>query len=143
MKKQRVLVCFDGSEHSERAINYAISNFDRGTHIELVYVEEAITPLYLSAPSLFVDTDIIKRIRDGAKKRLMEKADYIKRKGFSADYAYREGYPADEIIKESKKSKADIIIAGSRGMGKWKGSLLGSVSQSLAIRSQLPVLIIK
>lgn len=138
-----VIIGFDGSKYSDKAIDYVINHFDRKTSIELIYVEESITPIYLSSPSLFVDTDIIKRIKESADKKLKIKTDYIKKKGFKANYLYKEGSAADEIIKESKKSNASIIIIGSRGMGRWKGSILGSVSQALAIRSTTPVLIVK
>jgi len=53
------------------------------------------------------------------------------------------GDPADSIIDASKKHKIDTIVMGSRGTGKLTGLLLGSVSQSVAHKSECTVIIVK
>ncbi|MEM0143477.1 MAG: universal stress protein [Candidatus Parvarchaeum sp.] len=143
IKNQRIMIGFDGSEYSKRAVDYVIDNFDKKSTICLVYVEEMVMPLYLSNPSLFVDDKIIKKIRDKAKTELKNQAEQIKKKGFKVEYKYLEGYPPNEIIREAKRKNSNIIIVGSRGMGKWKGAVLGSVSQALTVMSKIPLLIIK
>ncbi len=143
MKKQTVVIAFDGSVYANKSISYAVQNFEKGSRIILVYVEQNITPLYLADQSLFVDNDIIKRIREKSIETIKRAANSIKDKGFNSSYVYMDGYPPDQIINAAKKQKADIIIIGSRGMGKWKGAVLGSVSQAVAIKSKIPVLIIK
>jgi nucleotide-binding universal stress UspA family protein len=143
IKKQKIVVGFDGSNHSKKAVKYVIDNFDRGSTIYLVYVEEMLTPLYLSNPSLFIDDSIIKKIREKTKKELKQQADMIKKKKFKVEYKYIEGYPPNQIINEAKRENANIIVVGSRGMGRWKGSVLGSVSQALTVISNIPLLIIK
>ena len=143
IKSQKIVVGFDGSNYSKKAVEYIINNFDRNSTIYLVYVEEMLAPLYLSNPSLFIDDSIIKKIREKTKKELKHQADVIKKKGFKVQYEYVEGYPPNQIINEAKKKNADIIVVGSRGMGKWKGSVLGSVSQALTVISKIPLLIIK
>jgi nucleotide-binding universal stress UspA family protein len=40
----------------------------------------------------------------------------------------RGGHPVDEIVKESKKSKADLIVMGSHGRSALSATVLGSVS---------------
>jgi nucleotide-binding universal stress UspA family protein len=143
IKGQKIIIGFDGSECSKKAADYAVNNFDKKSTIYLVYVEEMVAPLYLSNPSLFIDDSVIKKIRDRTKNELERKTREITKKGFKAQYEYIEGYPPNEILREAKRKNADIIIVGSRGMGKWKGSVLGSVSQTLAIMSKIPLLIIK
>ena len=143
IKSQKIVVGFDGSNYSKKAIEYIINNFDKNSTIYLVYVEEMLAPLYLSNPSLFIDDSVIKKIREKTKKELKHQVDIIKKKGFKVQYEYIEGYPPNQIINEAKKKNADIIIVGSRGMGKWKGSVLGSVSQALTVISKIPLLIVK
>ncbi len=143
MKRQRIIIGFDGSVYSDKAIKYVIKNFEKGSNISLVYVEELITPVYISSPGLLTNDNMIKQIKENAIKGISKRVNFMKKNGFKADYSYRKGSPVDEIIKEAKKSKVDIIIVGSRGMGKWKGSILGSVSQGLAVRSPLPTLIVR
>ena len=143
INKQVVIIGFDGSKHSDRAVDFVLDNFDRNSTIYLVYTEQAITPIYLSNPTLFVDDSIIKKIRNEAKNKLNERINYMKKRGSKAEYVYCEGYPPAQIIKEAKRRNADIIVVGSRGMGKWKGAMLGSVSRTLATISRIPVLIVK
>jgi nucleotide-binding universal stress UspA family protein len=143
IKSQKIVIGFDGSRYSKKAVEYAINNFEKKSMIYLVYVEEMPTPLYLSNPSLFIDDSIIKKIREKTKNELKHQVEIIKRRGFKVQYEYVEGYPPNQIINEAKRKNADIIIVGSRGMGKWKGSILGSVSQALTVISKMPLLIIK
>lgn len=143
IKSQKIVIGFDGSEYSKKAVEYAVNNFDKKSTIYLVYVEEMLAPLYLSNPSLFIDDDVIKKIREKTKKELKHQVEIINKKGFKAQYEYVEGYPPNQILNEAKRKNADIIIVGSRGMGRWKGSVLGSVSQALTVISKLPLLIIK
>jgi nucleotide-binding universal stress UspA family protein len=52
----------------------------------------------------------------------------------------RQGQPADILCAEAKG--ADLLIVGSRGLGGFRGLLLGSVSQQCANHAPCPVVII-
>ena len=47
------------------------------------------------------------------------------------------------ILRVAAQEKSDIIIMGSRGLGLFKGALIGSVSQKVVEESQIPVMVIK
>ena len=47
-----------------------------------------------------------------------------------------------EKIPENMK-KSDMIIMGSRGLGLFKGALIGSVSQKVVEESKVPVMVVK
>ena len=87
INKQVVIIGFDGSKHSDRAVDFVLDNFDRNSTIYLVYTEQAIAPLYLSNPTLFVDDSMIKKIRNEAKNKLNERINYMKKRGFTTCYA--------------------------------------------------------
>jgi nucleotide-binding universal stress UspA family protein len=143
IKSHKIVVGFDGSDYSKKALDYVLINFDKGSTVYLVYAEEMTTPLYLSNPSLFIDDTVIRKIKEKTENELKNVTEHIKKKGFKVYYRYTIGYPPNEIVKEAKSKKADIIVVGSRGMGKWKGSVLGSVSQTLTVISKIPLLIVK
>lgn len=48
-----------------------------------------------------------------------------------ATVVVNEGDPAETIITYAKDHGMDIIIMGSRGLGKFKGLVLGSVSHKV------------
>jgi len=54
-----------------------------------------------------------------------------------------EGDPADRIIEASEQHNVDTIVMGCRGVGKLKGIVLGSSSQSVAHRARCSVVIVK
>ena len=53
------------------------------------------------------------------------------------------GDPSQKIIDESIKGSYDLIVMGSRGIGAFKGAVLGSVSQHVLVGTNRPILIVK
>jgi len=63
--------------------------------------------------------------------------------GIKANNIVRSGHPAEEILKEAKRSKAGLIVMGSRGKGAI-GAVLGSVTFGvLHGRSRTAVLVVR
>jgi nucleotide-binding universal stress UspA family protein len=52
----------------------------------------------------------------------------------------RQGQAADVLVAESRD--ADLLVVGSRGLGGFRGLLLGSVSQQCAHHAGCPVVIV-
>jgi nucleotide-binding universal stress UspA family protein len=52
----------------------------------------------------------------------------------------REGQPAEVLVAESKD--AELLVVGSRGLGGFRGLLLGSVGQQCAHHAACPVVIV-
>ncbi len=53
------------------------------------------------------------------------------------------GNPAEQIVEYARERKADLIITGSRGFGKFKTMLLGSTSQQVAQLAECSCLTVK
>ena len=51
-----------------------------------------------------------------------------------------EGSPAEILIEASRD--ADLLVVGSRGLGGFKGLLLGSVSQQCSQHARCPIVIV-
>jgi nucleotide-binding universal stress UspA family protein len=54
-----------------------------------------------------------------------------------------EGDPAERIIDYAKEHEVDIIVIGSRGLGTFKGLLLGSVSNKVSHRADRTCVIVR
>ena len=54
-----------------------------------------------------------------------------------------EGDPATAIIDVAATRKSDLIVMGSRGLGRLAGLLLGSTSQKVVSHAACPVLIVR
>ncbi len=95
-------------------------------------VEYAPPPL----PTSF-KTDVVKQSRKGLEKKISK----FKRYKLNYSIEVKVGDVADEIIKASKNY--DLVVIGSRGLGKLKSALLGSVSSKVVEHARCPVLVIK
>ncbi len=75
-------------------------------------------------------------------KQIQELADQISKEKIKVTPLLIQGVTVDEIIKESKKFKANIIIMGSHGHGAMYNLLMGSVIEGVIRESNVPVMIV-
>src|ERR1044072_6853065 len=61
--------------------------------------------------------------------------------GVEVETEVLEGDPAGRILELARLRAVDLIVVGSRGLGRIAGALLGSVSQDVVQRSDRPVLV--
>lgn len=139
---KKILVPTDGSGHSHRAFLMAV---DMGKQLdaEIILLNVAATPEALGY-SLSMDAatalDKHNMSSEIAFIRTMEGANLDE---ISVKTRRATGYPAREILKEAIKEEIDLIIMGVHGYGLIAGSLMGSVSQKVLVKSEKPVLLIK
>ena len=50
------------------------------------------------------------------------------------------GSPAEEILKVARRQRADLVVLGTRGMGRAARLLLGSTADAVLRHARLPVL---
>jgi len=53
------------------------------------------------------------------------------------------GDTPEQIVEVAKRSEADLIIMGSRGMTEWKSLLLGGVANKVVHHAACPVLLVR
>jgi nucleotide-binding universal stress UspA family protein len=71
----------------------------------------------------------------------MQVADMGSAEGVEIDRVVRQGQPAAILVEEA--ANADLLVAGSGGLGGFRGLLLGSVSQQCAEHASCPVVILR
>lgn len=138
---ERILLAVDGSEHGVRAARTAgdLSRAMNSQRIRIVVAYEPIPP-YLGEPNLqqAIDTRLIqaKTILEAAVKAVGETPAEIHTELI-------EGSPAEAIISVAVTRSSDVIVMGSRGLGRIAGAVLGSTSQKVVTHAPCPVLIIR
>ena len=151
--KKKIMVCLDGSKHSEKALSQAIEiakKFD--SKIFLVHVVEPTVvlstmqspadPYWGSISAPLIEHSLNKEQKQG-NKILTKNSRILERAGVSFDIALLLGNPSEEILNFSRKKKVDFIVVGSLGKGMLSRVLLGSVSTSISQRSDCTVIIVR
>lgn len=134
----RVLVAYDGSEPSERALEMVSRMVVNDTDMEVILVHVVL--LFSSgAAATGIDTvllDDVSPIQDKLQSIAGSLTSNARIK------ILRGSSPADLIVRCAIEEECDLIIMGSRGRGGVKG-YLGSVSYAVVKDSPISVLIAK
>jgi nucleotide-binding universal stress UspA family protein len=145
---KRLLVAYDGSEASTKAIDLAIqcSTHDDElvllTVIPAALVESTFTNMLL--PTIDLSTVVTPgTFKEKAMENLGKIAKDLEGKLSKVDIAVEAGDPADEILLVAKKYDSDIILIGYKGYGKEGRFLLGSVTDKVVRHASRSVLVVR
>ena len=139
----KLLVAFDGSRQSKKALDTAVkmAKLDEDLEIHVVYVKKPVIVLEGYTGIYFEQ-----RLEEPNKEAeiILNEAKNILNAVPNPVYTHIiEGDPAEEIIELAKGKNIDLILIGSRGLSGIKEFFLGSVSHGVAQRAECPVLIVK
>ena len=137
---KNILLGVDGSPHSMQAANVS-GELARSLKADLriVVVFEPI-PTYLGESLL--QQAILSRM-ETAEHVLQEALNVIGKIPGQLETVMLEGPAAEAILAAVSVHNNDLIIMGSRGLGKLAGLLLGSQSQKVVQHASCPVLIVR
>jgi nucleotide-binding universal stress UspA family protein len=136
-----IVVGVDGSAGSVHALEFALAEArSRGAEVKAVSAWHVPASAYNTGwvPVGFDPGDFEKIARSALDKSL--DAAGAAESGVSVTPILREGQAADVLGAEAHE--ADLLVVGSRGLGGFKGLLLGSVSQQCAHHASCPVAIV-
>jgi nucleotide-binding universal stress UspA family protein len=135
-----ILVAVDGSDHSIKAARLA-GDMARGMHADLwVLTVFDPVPTYLGTANMqAVAAAHITHAEEILKNALHE----IGTIPGKLDTEILEGPVAEAILQVADTRPIDLIIMGTRGLGRLTGALLGSQSQKVISHSRVPVLLVK
>jgi len=78
-----------------------------------------------------------------SEKELRSIKKYCEKKGIQFAFKVLIGKPASKIAKFAEQGKVDLVVIGSKGIGGFKGKVLGSVANSILQESKVSVLLVK
>lgn len=140
-RKRTVLIAVDNSEYAERAFDCYVNEVKKeGDFICLVHVPE-LYDLTLASPT--VVNKILAELREkvnALEKKYTKKIQDVKLTG---KIRTGQGKPGEVICKFADDEHADLIVVGSRGLGTFRRTFIGSVSDYIVHHSHVPVLVCK
>ena len=137
----KILLAVDGSEHASHAAKVAgdLVRSVKASELRIVIAYEPV-PAYLGEPNL---QNAINARMTESHDILQEAEQMVGEIAVQIHSELIEGQIADAIIDVAKTRNCDLIIMGSRGLGRLAGALLGSNSQRVVSEAPCPVLIVR
>lgn len=138
----KILVPVDGSDNSYRALDAALFFSDKlGSKVAAVHVMEDIPVLHIQSEKLL--RELLEDYTNREQLILTKSSEIARKKGLAIDTILLRGNPSSIILDFCEKEKYDVIVMGSRGLGKFKELILGSVSNKIVHHSRSPVVLIR
>jgi nucleotide-binding universal stress UspA family protein len=135
---RRMLIGYDGSPQSEKAVEIAFSLAQ--------CIDSTVLVLAVARPPEPATSVELEAVLDDAKehyqagfKRILEKA-RVHNLHVETDMAV--GHPGEQIIHRAEKDGIDLIILGRRGRSMIARMMLGSVSERVLRYAHCPVMVV-
>lgn len=135
----KILLAVDGSKHSLHAAAMAgdLARAMKSRELRIVVAYDPIPP-YLGEPNLQTAIDARLREAQGVIQAATQAVGSVPAEIHSEMI---EGSPAEAILEVCNTRQSDLVVMGSRGLGRLSGLLLGSTGQKVVSHAPCPVLI--
>jgi nucleotide-binding universal stress UspA family protein len=138
----KMLVPVDGSDNSFRALDQTIFLAkSTGASATAIHVIENPPTVYVESQKLL--NDLLANYKAESAKVLDRCKQIADKNGVQIETVIAEGDAASSIVGYAHKESFDLIVIGSRGLGRFKEMVLGSVSNKVLHHAKCSVLIVK
>jgi nucleotide-binding universal stress UspA family protein len=129
----KILVPVDGSDTAKNAAKYAIEiakQFKASIIILNVIEKHPLIGKKVDSPEQVQHTiePISYYLKEAAGQFTGEIKELCDESKIASEVFIKTGHPVTEIVREAKRSKADLIVMGSHGKNALSAAVLGSVS---------------
>lgn len=143
-----VMIAVDASKHSDEAFEWYLANMAReADDVKVVHCAEFNLDLGFG---LNYDEKQIQQITQQVKEQQDKvdqlKSSYVDRlrgKIKGEAFVLTGKKPGEAIIAEAEKQNVNLIIMGTRGLGKIRRTFLGSVSDYVVQHARCPVVVVR
>ncbi|WP_188804910.1 universal stress protein [Sporolactobacillus putidus] len=137
----KILVCYDDSDLSKKALQKAIEIAELDDHTILDVLNIVTVPT-----NQFIVGDVYREVRESTlrfgREVVGRTENALQNLPNVTHTIVKEGQPVRTILEFADDNGYDLIVIGSRGLSGIK-EFLGSVSHGVVQRSKIPVLIVK
>jgi nucleotide-binding universal stress UspA family protein len=147
---RNILVAVDGSENSNRTLDFALDLAEKfGSAVMVLNVSEVLAmgvvpqePTTYSFDNMSILGKDLRKIHEEILGKAVSHAKAVK-PDVMVSSMLREGDPAVEIVNVAKDSGFDAIVIGHKGSGMMRERFLGSISEKVAHLAPCPVVIVR
>ncbi|OLO28174.1 hypothetical protein BTR23_18000 [Alkalihalophilus pseudofirmus] len=143
MKYTKILVAYDGSEMSKKAVMKAkeFAETNEQTEINIITVWDLPNAPYEAYD--YLNVNMKETFKKQAEENVEEATKLVDGLPNKIVGATLQGYASNTIIKFAEDHNIDLIILGNRGLGGFQRFLLGSVSFHVVQKAQCDILVVK
>lgn len=139
---KKILVATDGSKYSQKALFKAKQiATDMGSEVTVVSVVTLYDNIY--SHNQAIKSELGRAEMERSKNVLKEAEEMFSDFKGKFTTIYKTGDVVDQIIKLAEEGDYDLLIMGSRGLGAFSRTLLGSVSDKVIHHVKISVLVVK
>jgi nucleotide-binding universal stress UspA family protein len=141
----RILLATDGSAEADLASRAAVERAEStGSELHVVYVGQLPNFLMQDPDVVGHDCELYDEIEREARERLRKLTWRVKVAGGTVAASHlRMGWPGWEISRLGEEIGADVIVVGSRGRGRLRRALTGSVSEAVTRHASCSVMVVR
>ena len=136
----RVLVPFDGSPHSQRALEFAFDNFPAADVTAMYVIEIPEIPVFDDEER---GLPVTRRAREFAESVLEEASEMAAGRDRDLETVVETGHAASRIIERADEESYDTIVLGSHGRTNVSDALLGGVTEKIVRTASVPVVVVR
>ena len=137
-----IVVGIDGSENSRRALEWAVREAAlRQAALTVLTVNRAVVGMFTgNAVAYPGDQELVRSAQEAARQETLGVLHAADAQPPAVTVHTMTGLPADELILASLD--ADLVVVGSRGAGRLRRLVTGSVSNQVSQHARCPVVVI-
>lgn len=147
VNKRKIVIAMDGSEYSEGALKWFAKNMYQKDRDEVIvlHVTDHRNSSSFGSNWMPVDPTMVhmayKEEEEKAKVAIKKLDAILMDAGVQGNVVRAHGIPGEQIIQKSEELGVTMIIIASRGLGKIRRTILGSVSDYVVHHSSVPVIV--
>ena len=138
----KILAAVDGSDNSFRALDHAIFLAKKvEAHLTAIHVVENPPTVYVESQKLL--NELLTKYKAESAKVLDRCKQAAEISGVNIETVLAEGDASTNIVGYAQREGFDLVVIGSRGLGKFKEMVLGSTSSKVLHHTKSAVLIVR
>ena len=138
----RILIAYDGSEMSKKALKMAEALAVQDEKIEIRVVSVFTPPTTLGNFAIFTE-ELYDKLRESTQEVVKKASQALKKLPNHIQTNVLRGNAGHMIVGYAKEYDCDLIVMGSRGLSGLKEVLVGSTSHYVVQHAHCPVLVAK
>lgn len=139
----KILVAVDGSQASLSAVRHVMQLLREGLRADIV-LASVQEPTYVYEMVLPPSAEVLERLSGAVGERALAGAEaLLTEAGVAYTREIGSGEAAPALVEIARRHGCAKIVMGARGLGAVRGALLGSVSQGVLQKAEVPVTIVK